>query len=525
VSQESEEPNIARAIGFLRRRGLWIIVCLVLAIAGAYGLSRHQTKKYTATASLVFSDNQLSQEIAGLPSTGESAALQQSSNLELLQVGDMAEETAAILRHGLTAAKVEAGVSISGQPESSVAGVSATMTSAKLAAEVANTYAQQFVLEDERTSRHFFRSALHVVRKQLAALTPAQRVGTDGLELQNRVQTLELLAGLEPNTVQVAQRATVPTSPSYPRTFRDLLIAAILGLVIGLGLAVLLERLDPRIRNPRELEAIYGLPLLGSVPRSRALAKFTPADDEPGALPPADAEAFHLIRSRLRSFNSGRSIRVVLITSAEPGEGKTTIARHLAGAAARMGSSVLLIEANLGKPILGRQLELAPSPGLADVLTGAVSLATACQPLTPPRVGSHALRLNVLPSGPGIPINRVELIESHAMNALLDEAQSSYDLIVIDAPELASVSDTFLLAAKVDGVVIVSRVGQSRRDVAARLSQVLRASDAPLVGVIADGVKPSRRDPARTPERPDASTVADRPRGDTAADLAPTAKG
>ncbi len=125
MPQDSEEPNIAQAVGFLRRRGLWIVLCFVLAMAAAFGYSKHQTKKYTATASVVFNNNQLSQEIAGLStgSTSSSALLQQSSNLELLHLGDMAEKTATIIGHGLTEQKVSESLSIVGQPESSVAGV------------------------------------------------------------------------------------------------------------------------------------------------------------------------------------------------------------------------------------------------------------------------------------------------------------------------------------------------------------------------------------------------------------------
>jgi Mrp family chromosome partitioning ATPase len=126
-----------------------------------------------------------------------------------------------------------------------------------------------------------------------------------------------------------------------------------------------------------------------------------------------------------------------MVASAAPGDGKTTVARHLAGAAARMGSRVLLLEADLRRPTIA-------------------------------------------------------LIESHAMESLLQQAKSRYDLIVIDTPPLTAVSDAFPLLGKVDGVIIVGRVDRNRRDVAQRLHETLTGAGAPLLGVVANGFKSGR---------------------------------
>ena len=136
-----------------------------------------------------------------------------------------------------------------------------------------------------------------------------------------------------------------------------------LGLLLGLGLAFLLERLDRRIREPKDLEALYGLPLLGVVPESKALSRSDAGGgDERATLPPGEAESFQLIRAHLRYFNVDRQVRTLLVASAAPGDGKTTIARHLAGAAARVGSPVLLLEADLRRPTLAQQLDVHPGP-------------------------------------------------------------------------------------------------------------------------------------------------------------------
>jgi len=147
-----------------------------------------------------------------------------------------------------------------------------------------------------------------------------------------------------------------------------------------------------------------------------------------------------------------------MVASAAPGDGKTTVARHLAAAAARMGSRVLLLEADLRRPTIALQLDIASG----------------------------------LVAGSSLPPNPGELIESHAMESLLQQAKSKYDLIVVDTPPLTAVSDAFPLLGKVDGVIIVGRVGRNRRDIAQRLHETLTGAGAPLLGVVANGFKSGR---------------------------------
>ena len=510
-TEQTTNLSIEQVLGVLRRRALWILLCIVLAAVAAYGLSKHQAKKYTATASLIFNNSQTNQQAAGLQALGAggSQQSQQSTNLQLVHLGDMAEKTAdqlaraktaTPLARGLTKEKVVEGLSVSGQGESNVVDVTATATSPALSAEIANTYTSIFVKEQQDNNHAYYASALKLVDKQLASLSPKQKVSTSGLALEGRAQSLGVLAELRNGNVEVAQTATVPTSPSSPKTSRNTALGALLGLLLGLGLAFLLERFDRRIREPKDLEAVYGLPLLGVVPESSALSRSIRGGvDSRTVLPAGEAESFQLIRAHLRYFNVDRQLRTLLVASAAPGDGKTTIARHLAGAAATMGSRVLLVEADLRRPTLAKQLNVQSGPGLADVLIGAVMMGEATQAIDldalPSGDGARGRTFDVLVAGAALPPNPGELIESHAMETLLERAKTTYDLVVIDTPPLTAVSDAFPLLSKVDGVVIVGRVGRNRRDVAERLHETLAGAGAPLLGVIANGFKARRNAP------------------------------
>jgi succinoglycan biosynthesis transport protein ExoP len=526
---DSEQASLGtdHVLGILRRRAPWILLCLILIAAVAYGLSSRQTKRYTATAAIAFNNNELEQQVAGLSASSSNPLAQQNINLELVKFGDMAARTASLLGHGLTAEKVTGSIKVSGQGESSIIDVAASSPEPVLAAAIANTYVRQFVKEQRSAKHQFFTAALALVNKQLAGLTPTQRFGNDGLDLQNRAHTLSLLADLGYNSAQVAQETLVPSKPSSPRTKRNTILGAILGLLLGLAVAFLLERFDRRVREPEQLEEIYRLPLLGVVPKSGALSRSARRRKGKSAdLPPAEAEVFNLIRAHLRFFNVDRDVRTVVIASPATGEGKTTIARHLAEAAARLGSRVLLLEVDLRQPTLAQQLSIQAGPGLADVLVGTISMDEALQLIDLPASSTEEGRvhtLDVLAAGAELPPNPGELLDSRAMSSVLERVKSVYDLVVVDTPPLSAVSDALPLLTKVDGVVIVGSIGRSRRDVAERLHQVLSGSGAPLLGVIANRSKSGGPSPYPT-DRKSASTAASANGASSPEEFVPAAK-
>jgi capsular exopolysaccharide synthesis family protein len=296
---------------------------------------------------------------------------------------------------------------------------------------------------------------------------------------------LQILGAMQNNT-QLAEAATVPTAAASPLIKRNALLGVVLGLVLGFALAFLTDRLDRRLREPEDIEQAFGLPMLGLIPHSPLGAG--PA----GGGANVDLEPFRMLRAHLRYFNVDRELRVLLVTSSRPGEGKTTIARGLAVAAASMGTRSLLIEADLRKPALTREFKLESSLGLSGSLVdhakpfGAsvqhVNLDSSTNGDADGRV------LDVLPAGV-TPPNAAELLESHMMETLLAWARERYELVVIDTAPLSVVADAIPLMTRVDGVLVVSRLGLSTQDGSEHLRERLDSLGAPMLGVVINDMR------------------------------------
>jgi succinoglycan biosynthesis transport protein ExoP len=486
-----EATNLYQLLFVLRRRWRLLAASIVLVAAAAVGFSLLQQNEYTASASLLFRNTQFDQELFGSNfTTGVvDPTRDAATNLDLVSLPTVAARTAAALH--LPKAVVRSELSVSGVGQANVAQVSATNPSPVRAAEIANTYAQQYVLFRQQADRSKIAAAQQLVRKQLAALAPTQRYGFVGQSLENRANQLGILAALQTGNAEVVQPAGVPGSPSSPQTKRNGVLGGLLGLLLGVGLVFLTERLDRRVRQPSELEDAYGVPVLGAVPESSA---YSAAGAR--ALPSVETEAFALLRARLRYFNVDRDIRSLLVTSATPGEGKTTVAVNLAVAEAAAGNSkVVLLEADLRRPALRERLGTGSQPGLAEILSRNATLDEAlCTINLPGRQNGNGptATFSVVPAG-ALPPNPAELVESRAMIDLLSALTEQFDLVIIDSPPASVVSDAIPLMRLVSGAVIVSRIGVTTRDAARHLREQLRKLKAPVLGVIANAMPTNGR--------------------------------
>ena len=478
---------------FLRvvRRRLGVILLAVIVVpAVAYARSASEQKLYSASASLLFRDPHFDQSLFGANFWETiDPAREAATNLELVSLRVVADRTARALRPGLTGREVAGKVEISAEGQADVVSVSATDPDPRFAARLANTFAMQFIEFRRAADRATLREAERLVQNQIEALPPDQRDGPSAESLRERREQLQVLASLQTGNAELVQRAGVPTSPSRPRILRDTAV----GLVLGLGLAglltLLLERLDRRLRDVADVEEAFDCPVLGAIPESRQLQRGARQPQEGWRLPGRETEAFLMLRAGLRYFNVNREIKSVLITSAAPGDGKTTIAYNLAAAASFAGDRALLIESDLRHPNLARLCGATPNGGLSEVLAGELSLpeATVHVGISRNGEGSETSTMDVLFAG-GIPPNPVDLIESTQMHALLVQAVHRYDLVVLDTPPTSIVSDAIPLVNRVDGVIAVTRLKRSTRDSTGHLRTQLEQLGAPLLGVVINGV-------------------------------------
>jgi succinoglycan biosynthesis transport protein ExoP len=487
VETEAPTGGIARA---LVRRAWLIGACVLLAAGAALVVSLLQTKQYTANASLLFRDPGFDERIFG-HSVFENTDpdREAATNVRLVSLEAVADLTAKDLPGNLDGDNVSNKVAIGSDPQSDVVTISATDPSPEFAAQIANTFATDYIGLRRAADRSKVRQAIRLVKRDLRELSPAQQQGSAGQALQLEVSRLQTLEAVQTGNAELAQSATVPSAASSPKTMRNVVLAAIVGLVLGIGLAFLRERFDRKLRDPREIEAAFGdLPVLVSIADCKALRR---SKDGMGELLSSNPEALQMLRTRLRYFNVDREIRSVLVTSSTVGEGKTTIAWNLAASAASAGVKTILVEADLRGPSVAKRLHADPTPGLSELLSGQSSLQDTIQFFVEDYqngAGTES-RLDVIVAG-SHPPNPAKLLESAEMARLLNKLTTDYEMVVIDAPPVLRIADAIPLLSKIDGVLVVCQLNKTTPDEAMNLSEQLRSLDAPILGIVANRVPP-----------------------------------
>lgn len=473
-----ERPVFERALAIARRNLPLLAICLLTVPAVALLYSVLQTPQYTASASLLFGTQDLESQLFDLAPEDNDPQREAATNLKLVSVDEVAVRTAQALDvPGLGVDAVGDKVTVSPEGESNLVAVEATDADPALATRLANEFARQYIGFSRDEARGRIERAQTLVEAKLQELTPEQLEGPAGSALSQQAGQLEALAALQTGDAELAQPAIQPSSPSSPRTTRNVALGILLGLLLGAGLALLREQLDRRLRDLEDIEEVFRLPVLGTIPRSRALLESGPGAE----LAPtgAEGEAFRMLRANLLYFNVDREIGSILFTSAAAQDGKTTVAWNLARAEARAGTRVLFIEADMRRPRLAAALELSGDEGLSLVLAGVSEPATAI-------VEAHGVDL--LQAGP-LPPNPAELIESTRMNELLSWAEGEYERVIVDTPPAAVVADAVPLFSRVGGVAIVARMEKSPREPAESLRDQLTNTGAPALGLVVNGVE------------------------------------
>ncbi|MEH1015751.1 polysaccharide biosynthesis tyrosine autokinase [Micromonospora sp. CPCC 206060] len=284
--------------------------------------------------------------------------------------------------------------------------------------------------------------------------------------------------------IEVISGPRVGTAPVSPRPVRNLSLAALLGLVAGIAVSVLRSMIDTRMRDGRSLEQATGAPLLGEIP-FEAAARIAPLIVGDAARS-VRAEAIRKLRTNLRFVDVHEAARVIAVSSAMQGEGKTTTSCNLAIALAEAGWRVLLVDADLRRPKVSEYLGIESAVGLTDVLLGDVQVGDVVQPW-----GDRSLF--VLPAG-STPPNPSELLGSKAMADVLALLRESADIVIIDTPPLLAVTDAVVVAVQADGALLVAQHGQTSMSQAAAAANALHAVSVRLLGCVLNMSRVTRTD-------------------------------
>jgi polysaccharide biosynthesis transport protein len=317
-----------------------------------------------------------------------------------------------------------------------------------------------------------------------------------------------ITAGLRSSNIRVVDPALIPGGPSRPNKARNILLSIMVGLLGGIGLALLREYLDNTVKTPDDIETLARLPSLAVVPAlsnssgkrrgrfSRLLKTAVVTSKEGRAelishnMPQSQmSEAFRALRTSLLLSQADHPPQVILMTSALPREGKTTAAVNLAVTLAQLGDKTLLVDADLRKPGINRALSLVDGKhaGLSSYLAGVSSLDLITVPH--PAISN----LEAIPTGP-IPPNPADLLSSRRLTELITELRSRYKFVVIDSPPIMAATDAVILSVLVDGVLMVVRSGETPKEAFTRTRDLLVGVKCHMLGVVLNAVDASSPD-------------------------------
>ena len=306
-------------------------------------------------------------------------------------------------------------------------------------------------------------------------------------QLQTELLQAQIAQSSEREVVRIIDQAAVPQWPVSPSRRRALLLSVAFGLLLGVGLAVLLDRLDDSVKTPDEIRDQLGVNLLGSIPRIKA-EKPVPGiqtNSVERLVTHADprspvAEAYRSLRTNLAFARAHEEMRTLVLTSPGPADGKSTSVANLATTFAQQGQRTLLVDADLRRAVLDKTFDVPRSPGLTEVIVGAVKLENAVHATSVPN-------LFVLSSGQ-FPPNPSELLGSPAMRDVLRVAKEQFDVILLDSPPLLAVTDAAVLSTMVDGTILVVRLGSTAREAVRRAVSDLRKVHGRILGVLMNDV-------------------------------------
>jgi capsular exopolysaccharide synthesis family protein len=304
----------------------------------------------------------------------------------------------------------------------------------------------------------------------------------------NRLKETDLTRGLKASNITVVDPAEVPRYPVRPRKKLNIILAAIIGLMGGIGLAFFFEYLDDTVKTPDDLKRYFGIPFLGPIPfhdfsqhTTQKYPELVTFFDPKSQV----SEAYNGLRTSILFSIPKEGGKAIMVTSAGPSEGKSLTVANLAVTLAQTGNQVCILDCDMRKPRLHKLFHLENEEGLSSVLVGKTPLSDV----------THAgivQGLSLIPCGQRPP-NPSELLGSPQMQSLLNELRAIYDYVIMDSPPLAAVTDSVVLARFVDGVCLVIKGGETIREVVTRGVDLLRNANAHILGAVINNIDVTRK--------------------------------
>lgn len=503
--------ELRHQLAFLRSSLPLILITAVIATVVALGVSLVLPPTYEGKVVLTVGQSTTNGGSGGLDALQVSQKLSQTfadlavtNRVATNVIGDLGLNTTSdeLLKHVKSQASLE----------STLVTITVDDRDPAQAARIANAFAAQILKEPASGSavftemRAYLEQDLLRTRAQIDALqaeidrlsairnpSAAQIDQLDAVEAQivsargTFATLLSLSSGTPANQLSIFDPAVVPVAPVSPRPLLNTLLGAILGSVLGVALAYTRRRLDDTLRTPEDVEVLTGLQSLGTIVRMPGDSRRPLFYRLATLLYPRSpaAEGFRQVRTSIEFASGDAPVRSLLITSAMPGDGKTTFASNLAISFAQAGRKVCLIDGDLRKPELHAMFRIPNDVGFSDLLRSReLTFEAATQATEVPG-------LRVLPSGER-PTNPAELVAAGTLPAIIASLLQHVDLVVIDSPPLQAVTDAAIIASVTDGSVLVAASGKTRRAAIVRGRETLRRVGARVLGFALNGV--SERD-------------------------------
>lgn len=482
----------------LLRKWLWLIIlCTLVAGIAAYVVSKNTTPIYQASTTLRVNQASSPTTTAAYADVLTSERLARTY-ASLLTSRPVLEETAQ--RLGIDVKSIAKAVSVTPVRDTLLLQIQVEGPNPALITQVANTVPQVFIDRDReqqlgqvtkyrdtlQTEIDATLADLTRTTEELAKTTDdAQKTRLEASLAQYRTTYSNLLANAQQaklaeaqatNNLVVAEPAAVPVSPVRPRTLTNTLLAAMIGAMLAVGAAFLIEYLDDTIKTSDDINRVTGLSTLGAIARlkeaggTRQLVAWLKTKAP-------ESEAYRTLRTNIQFSSVDKPIKTLLVTSSSPGEGKSTTAANLAVVLAQTGQHVIVVDTDLRRPVLHKVFDVPNNTGLT----------TALLVSDPAQISAHLQEteidnLTLLTSGP-IPPNPSELLGSHRMTSLVQALSELADIVIFDSPPVLAVTDAAVLARQVDGVLLVADAGHTKEHALAAAASELEKTGGNLLGV------------------------------------------